>query len=184
MAAAPGFIAAGCNVVLALPAYSWFSRARHASITGPRPIRDKTWPRGKPGLAAQECILVDAENLIAHFTIAAITAAGKARAFVFFACPEDSGRTWRGNPASLWQWQEIRSQENATLIRGAMSPKDWATEGGFKPTSVLTNAATIFNNSSFFRAWPQYLIRMELTSGHCHLWQPRLRQATNLPLQN
>ena len=101
------FIAAGCHVVIALPVYASFSRAHRATMTGPRPITDKTWPRGKPGLTAEERILVDAENMIADFTIAAVTAASKARVLTFFACPEDLRRTWRGNPASIWQRQSF-----------------------------------------------------------------------------
>ena len=150
------FIKESCHIVIALPAYSSFSCARHATMSGPRPVRDKTWPRGKPGLTGEERILVDAENMMADFSIAAVGAAFASGSLVFFACPEDLGKTWRGNPASLWQWQSVRLLETPTLLRGAVTPQDWAKEGGLKPTGVLTNSITILENKHFHKGWPEF----------------------------
>ena len=91
------------SVVVAVPAYRSFSRRRHLEIKGPRALRDKFWPRGKPGLTALEQRCVGNENLIADFLIEVVGAVARTSP-VLFACPEDLGSTARGWPACLWQW--------------------------------------------------------------------------------
>ena len=138
-----GRIACEFNIILLTPPRRSFARARHAAHAGPPPLRDASWPRGRPDLHEADQRLVDAEHIHNEFAAEALGAAGKAKVVACLLCPEDLGSTRRGTPASLWQWPGIRRLLEFGFCRRATLQSDWAKGDRIGPTGMLTNAACL-----------------------------------------
>lgn len=92
---------------------SW-SRANWANKAGPQPCRNRNNPWGLPGQDAAQQRRADNGNEFVHFSIRVIRAAAAARARGFYSRsllehPEDLGRVPSGEPASIWQLEDIRT---------------------------------------------------------------------------
>ena len=54
-------LSSNAQLIFVTPLYRSFARARHCNPAGPRPLRDNTWPRGRPRLSTADQALVDVE---------------------------------------------------------------------------------------------------------------------------
>ena len=133
-------LATGDGILIAVPSYSTFSRARHSSSEGPRPVRDSTWQWGKPQLLDHEAASVDFENRAMDFCLEALACAAKANMIVYFEAPEDLGRASRSTPATVWRWPMMQVLSQDGVARGAVRQCDWAEGLGLRPSGILTNA--------------------------------------------
>ena len=70
-------ISSGVDILILAPPCDTHTRARHSLVAGPRPLRDASWPRGRPGLTAAEQIKVDKANILTDFAVQALQAARK-----------------------------------------------------------------------------------------------------------
>ena len=99
-------------IMLSLPCGSW-SRANWANNNGPRPCRNRKHPWGIPHLRRGAQARAAKGNEFIHFSIRAIAAAQSAkrkgfRVMCVLEHPEDLGRMSKGEPASIWQLQDLR----------------------------------------------------------------------------
>ena len=53
-----------CDACLSAPPCNTHTRARHSGFPGPRPVRDSTWPRGRPDLTPAEVKAVPDANIL------------------------------------------------------------------------------------------------------------------------
>ena len=99
--------------LLGPPCGSW-SRANWANNKGPKPCRNRRHPWGIPHLKRHQQRRAAAGNEFVHFSIRVIRAAAAAKLKGFFARsflehPEDLGRCHSGEPASIWQVEDVRT---------------------------------------------------------------------------
>ena len=95
-------------------------------VPGPRPVRDSTWPRGRPDLTPVETKAVSDANVLADYAIQAMALAEAKGKFCLLEFPEDLGRTPRGTPASIWQDPSLKQLAGTSLVRGAIYQDEWA----------------------------------------------------------
>ena len=96
-------LAADAQLVFITPPYRSLARARHCNHAGPKPLRDKTWPRGRPRLQQADQALVDVENVAIDFIMEVLHLAGEKNITAMLEAPEDLGKARLGVPASIWQ---------------------------------------------------------------------------------
>ena len=126
------------------PPCGTFSRARHhnsASRNGPRPLRGRNFPHGFPWLAKQSLEAVRREDFIIFQCLKLIQQASEAGLGWSLVHPEDLGKLRSlEDPASIWQWSELRSVLEATSCAAT-----WAVHlcaygaDAAHPTRVATN---------------------------------------------
>ena len=90
-----------------------------ANRAGPKPIRDRQYPRGFPWLEAKSRQLADEGNSLADFTVDLIWAATAAGVILFVEFPDDLGKAQLGTPASLRQRGDLKAVAEGKLWRGA-----------------------------------------------------------------
>ena len=129
-----------CDILFVLPDLPTFARSRHSHRTGPRPVRDKAYPRGRPLLQPSEKEAVQRDNDVLDFARLALTTAFNAGAHFLFGIPEDLGKSTRGTPASPWQDEGMRALSHPAILRGAFYQQDWAPDLSLNPTAILTTA--------------------------------------------
>ncbi len=124
------------------PPCNSFSRARfqYRKHPGPRPLRNRTWPKGFPWLSRRNKQIVEEANSFIDQCLAACRFSVAAGGGFLLEHPEDLGLVEGEHPGSIWQWDEIREllvQSDAVTFAihqcqfGALYPK---------PTRLLTNA--------------------------------------------
>ena len=141
-------------MVLSTPPCNAFSRAVFANKNGPRPIRDRMYPKGFPWLDSASKKLADEGNILSDFTVSIAEAALEANVLFLIEFPEDLGKSRLGTPASLWQREDLRKLPGA--IRGAFYQCDWGAADYAKPTGSLTSAATFAAAPGFHVGWPTF----------------------------
>ena len=84
------------GISLVSPPCNTHSRARHANTDGPRPVRDKTWPGGRPGLTDKEQFAAQQANVLADYSLEDMGKAADASAIAWMEFPEDFGKAALG----------------------------------------------------------------------------------------
>ena len=125
------------------PCGSW-SRANWANNLKPQPCRDRQNPWGFPTQAPGQRRRAEKGNVFVHFTIRAIIAGQTAlarghRVASLLEHPEDLGMTSRGEPASIWQLQDLRKAfGNAKFLTVAGHQCQFGVDRK-KPTRLYTD---------------------------------------------
>ena len=124
------------------PPCNSFSRARfqYRKHPGPRPLRNRTWPKGFPWLSRHNKQIVEEANNFIEQCLAACRFSAAAGGKFLLEHPEDLGLVEGEHPGSIWQWEELQEllvQSAAVTFAihqcqfGALYPK---------PTRLLTNS--------------------------------------------
>ena len=139
------------------PPCGTFSRARHhnsASRNGPRPLRGRNFPHGFPWLAKQSLEAVRREDFIIHQCLKLIQQASEAGIGWSLVHPEDLGKLRSlEDPASIWQWPELRS-----VLEDTSCAATWAVHmcaygaDAAHPTRVATNVS----QGPYELQWPAF----------------------------
>lgn len=157
-------------VILSPPSGSW-SRANWANNDGPQPCSDRSHRWGLPGQRRQEQRRADNGNKYILFAIRAIHSTRSAvtdngKVFVLLEHPEGLGRTYRGEPASIWQLDEIRTAfGNAFFWCFAGHQCQFPSVGRAKPTRLHSNVEGLIQ---FGYPGCRPLIRRAIAVGLCH----------------
>ena len=77
------------DVLVLAPPCDTHTRARHSLVAGPRPLRDASWPRGRPDLTEAERDKVNKANILTDFAIQALRAAAERNVLALLEFPED-----------------------------------------------------------------------------------------------
>ena len=151
------------DLVLVAPPCNTFSRAVFSNQPGPRPIRDRMWPRGFPWLEANKRLLADEANNLVDFALDVLAATLEApqaddwrRTRAWLEFPEDLGSAQRGNPASLWQFDAATKLKDTIFIRGAVHQCSWSPVDFSKPTGLITTVTTFLGAQGFYPGWPLF----------------------------
>ena len=125
-------------------------------MAGPRPLRDASWPRGRPDLTEAERDKVNKANILTDFAIQALRAAAERNVLALLEFPEDLGKTAKGTPASIWRVPEMRELSSLGLVRGAIFQNRWAPVPYAKPTGLITDADVLVSTPGFHVGWPAF----------------------------
>ena len=156
------------------PPCNTFSRARHQyrKFPGPRPLRNRTWPKGFPWLNTHnKQIVQEANDFMQHCLDACLTSADSGGRYLL-EHPEDLGEVQGEHPGSVWQWEELHNLLSATNAScfaihqcqfGALYPK---------PTRLLTNVKVVDARCAFglpkFDKNSRYTGPLSRNCGHKH----------------
>ena len=156
------------------PPCNSFSRARfqYRKHPGPRPLRNRTWPKGFPWLSRHNKQIVDEANSFIEQCLAACRISAAAGGKFLLEHPEDLGLVEGEHPGSIWQWEELQELlVSASALTfaihqcqfGALFPK---------PTRLLTNARVEDSRCHFglprFDKCSQYIGPLSRSCGHHH----------------
>ena len=156
------------------PPCNTFSRARHQyrKHPGPRPLRNRTWPKGFPWLSSHNKKIVQEANEFVQHCLEACRTSALNNGFFLLEHPEDLGQVEGEHPGSIWQWGELHDLISATggtcfaihqCQFGALFPK---------PTRLLTNAKVKDSRCHFglpkFDRFSRYLGPLSRQRGHNH----------------
>ena len=96
------------NVIVSPPCNT-FSRARFQFLRhpGPKPVRNRTWPRGFPWLNSRDRKAVDEANFFGTKSIEAAKKALQHGGHFLLEHPEDLGQVQGECPGTIWQWDEV-----------------------------------------------------------------------------
>ena len=151
------------DLVLVAPPCNTFSRALFSSQPGPRPIRDRMWPRGFPWLEPDKRLLADEANSLVDFALDVLAATLDApradvwrRTPAWLEFPEDLGSAQRGSPASLWQFEAAIKLKGTIFTRGAVHQCSWPPVNYSKPTGLITTVMTFSGAQNFYTGWPSF----------------------------
>ena len=151
-----------------------FSRARfqYRKHPGPRPLRNRTWPKGFPWLSRHNKQIVEEANNFIERCLAACGFSAAAGGEFLLEHPEDLGLVEGEHPGSIWQWEELQEllvQSAAVTFAihqcqfGALYPK---------PTRLLTNAHVDDPSCHFglpkFDKNSKYIGPLSQSCGHHH----------------
>eukprot|EP00435_Cladocopium_sp_Y103_P074800 s19_g51.t1 len=141
--------------VIVSPPCNTFSRARfQVQHPGPKPLRNRTWPRGFPWLSDFHRSKVDEANFFVDQCFHACEVAVAHKGHFILEHPEDLGVVHGEHPGSIWQWQELLDlipKCHATCFAihqchfGGLTPK---------PTRFLTSFT--ISDSRCFIALPKF----------------------------
>ena len=156
------------------PPCNSFSRARfqYRKHPGPRPLRNRTWPKGFPWLSRHNKQIVEEANSFIEQCLAACRFSAAAGGKFLLEHPEDLGLVEGEHPGSIWQWEELQDlivQTAASTFAihqcqfGALYPK---------PTRLLTNTQVDdprchFGLPKFDKHW-KYIGPLSRSCGHHH----------------
>ena len=92
------------------PPCNSFSRARfqYRKHPGPRPLRNRTWPKGFPWLSRRNKQIVEEANNFIEQCLAACRFSAVAGGKFLLEHPEDLGLVEGEHPGSIWQWEELQ----------------------------------------------------------------------------
>ena len=156
------------------PPCNSFSRARfqYRKHPGPRPLRNRTWPKGFPWLSRHNKQIVDEANSFIEQCLAACRISAAAGGKFLLEHPEDLGLVEGEHPGSIWQWEELQELlVSASALTfaihqcqfGALFPK---------PTRLLTNARVEDSRCHFglprFDKCSKYIGPLSRSCGHHH----------------
>ena len=102
-------IESGNWVVIVSPPCNTFSRARFQFLKhpGPKPVRNRTWPRGFPWLSGRDRVAVDEANFFVTKSIEAASKSLQHGGHFLLEHPEDLGQVQGECPGTIWQWDEV-----------------------------------------------------------------------------
>ncbi len=102
-------IESGNWTVIVSPPCNTFSRARFQFLRhpGPKPVRNRTWPRGFPWLNSRDRKAVDEANFFVTKSIEAAKKALQHDGHFLLEHPEDLGQVQGECPGTIWQWDEV-----------------------------------------------------------------------------
>ena len=102
-------IESGNWVVIVSPPCNTFSRARFQFLRhpGPKPVRNRTWPRGFPWLSGRDRVAVDEANFFVTKSIEAASKSLQHGGHFLLEHPEDLGQVQGECPGTIWQWDEV-----------------------------------------------------------------------------
>ena len=149
------------DLVIVTPPCNTFSRAVFQKDKGPKPIRDKQWPKGFPWLEKEARDRAEESNSLVDFSISILQAASVAKRPSSWRCtrswlefPEDLGRAPLGVPASIWQRSELRAlpgMERRSFFQCEVAAVDYS-----KATGVMTDIAGFFEGFPSYPGWPEH----------------------------
>ena len=128
-----------CFLVAGSPPCQTFSRALWANRQGPKPGRSRRYSRGFPWLRGKARRKIAQANQLVTFTVESLRLQMEPspRALALGEHPEDLGKVKSGEPASIWQWDEVREiADRPGAITGALHQSDWGREYP-KPTRLI-----------------------------------------------
>eukprot|EP00973_Karenia_brevis_P090588 12403332-Karenia_brevis.AAC.1 len=111
------------HAVIVTPPCNTHSRALWANANGPRPVRNKQYPKGFPWLEKTDKQRCQLGNLLVDRSLDFLDWATSIndKMIWFLEHPEDLGRTRSGDdPASLWQLERVRQLQSGSVFTGAM----------------------------------------------------------------
>ena len=146
-------ISSGVQILVLAPPCDTHTRARHSFVAGPRPLRDASWPTGRPGLTAAEQDKVDKANILTDFAVQALQAAGKHTVLCLLESPWQNRQGYAGLHL---EDPRVRELEALGLVRGAIFQNRWAPVPYAKPTGLITNAAALVSTPGFHVVWPAF----------------------------
>ena len=144
------------HFVFITPPYKTFARARHCNHAGPKPLRDKTWPRGRPRLQQADREAVQLENVVLDFIMDVLHLAGEKNVPALLEAPEDLGKARLGIPASIWQWRRMRDLARWGFVRAAFLFSDFDNELNAKPSAVIANIDVAKLLPQLRLGWPTF----------------------------
>lgn len=102
-------IESGEWTVIVSPPCNTFSRARFQFLAypGPKPVRNRTWPKGFPWLNNRDRKLVDEANFFVLNSVEAARRALHYNGHFLLEHPEDLGQVQGECPGTIWQWDEV-----------------------------------------------------------------------------
>ena len=102
-------IESGNWIVIVSPPCNTFSRARFQFLTypGPKPVRNRTWPKGFPWLNNRDRKAVDEANFFVTMSVEAARRALQHGGHFLLEHPEDLGQVQGECPGTIWQWDEV-----------------------------------------------------------------------------
>ena len=102
-------IQSGNWIVIVSPPCNTFSRARFQFLKhpGPKPVRNRTWPRGFPWLSGRDRKAVDEANFFVTKSIEAAKKAVQHGGHFLLEHPEDLGQVQGECPGTICQWDEV-----------------------------------------------------------------------------
>ena len=130
------------DIILAFGQIETFDRKVFSNRKGVNPCRDHAWPRGFPWLERQEADKIASENVFIDFLPLISRAAHRSsprQTRVLFFAPEDRGSKPLGEPASIWQFPEMKALHHLGFIRSAFFLCDFDQEQKGFPMASLSN---------------------------------------------
>ena len=102
-------IESGEWTVIVSPPCNTFSRARFQFLAypGPKPVRNRTWPKGFPWLNNRDRKMVDEANFFVLNSVEAARRALHYNGHFLLEHPEDLGQVQGERPGTIWQWDEV-----------------------------------------------------------------------------
>ena len=140
-----------CDILIAAPPWASDSRIRHSNRQGPRPVRDTTWPRGRPDLKQAEQELVDMANIIGDFVLDMVKAAADSKVLVLLTFTENLGKARLGPPTSLWTDPAVLQYPERRRFTGT-----WLEKARRNLHGVLSNAGTVLKLEACVHGWPSF----------------------------
>jgi hypothetical protein len=150
------------HAILAVPPTATWARARHLAADGPQELRNVHWPWGMPQLSGRNRERVEAENSALRDCIRSLDTAARGNDLLTMAMlfPEDRGAGANGEPASIWQLQELRDwARRLDLRRGAFNQCEVGTASTPRPLGLLFHperAGDPPKGSPLRAGWPQF----------------------------
>ena len=139
------------QAVIATAPCGGFSRAHYANTDGPPPLRSLLYPWGFPWLTGGPLRKTKLENTLVEFTIKTLQAAASVATLGLAEHPEDLGRTKKGDPASIWQLEEVRALEMTGYQTWAVNQREFGAEW-LTPTRFIENSQA--SKLREYSGWP------------------------------
>ena len=151
------------------PPCNTFSRARFQwrKYPGPRPVRNRTWPKGFPWLSNENAKIVAEANEFIFQCLNACTVAVQCDGWYFWEHPEDLGLVQDEVPGSIWQWTEVH--ELLAMSAGTTFAIHQCHFGAItpKPTRLMCNVKVV--DKRCFFGLPRFVTAGSNTWVHCRL---------------
>ncbi|CAL1152593.1 unnamed protein product [Cladocopium goreaui] len=140
---------------------------------GPRPLRNRTWPKGFPWLSNENGKIVAEANEFIFRCLDACTIAVQFEGWYFWEHPEDLGLVQDEVPGSIWQWTEVH--ELLAMSAGITFAIHQCHFGALtpKPTRLMCNVKISDKRCFFgmpkFDSRFKYLGPLPVACGHTHV---------------
>ena len=148
-------IDSGNWMVIVSPPCNTFSRARFqfAHFPGPKPLRNRTWPKGFPWLSNKQKQQVDEANLFVLNCVEACRRAVNSCGHFLLEHPEDLGAVHGESPGTIWQWDEVLDLLSFRNVRTVALHQCQFGADTPKPTRLMTSLPIL--DSRCYFALPQ-----------------------------
>ena len=143
------------GVYMTSQASTW-SRVRHSSSSGQRPLRSRQHPSGFPERhpeAREKTLHYHADSEVCCCFLEQTAQCSLRFVFVLFVFPEDLGSDAKSGPSSLWDFLEVRAVDGMNDIqRGAAFLCQLAGSKHRRPMGLYTNLSSL--QARMNRGWP------------------------------